>query len=71
MKRRRFPDGIAIKPDGMNDLLPCVMGTRRFTECDRNRQPVPGIQPCRISWKRQADTEDEIIGEFRPVPDDE
>lgn len=71
-KRCRHPGGAVIKPDGMNVLLPCVLEEK---EIHRNVTVI--VSQCKvcghieISWERQDDTEDEILGDLDPVPDDE
>ena len=56
------PNGITIKPDGKNELDPCVY---ELTEIHRNvTVEVSRCLVCGyvdISWKRQEDTEDEFL----------
>lgn len=56
-KKCSFPDGIAIKPDGVNELDPCV-----YEEVERYANVTVIISKCRncghieVSWMRQEDT---------------
>lgn len=60
-----FPDGITVKPDGVNELDPCI-----YEEVERYRNVTVIISRCTrcgsidISWEKQPDTE-------RVDPDDE
>lgn len=53
-----FPDGILIKPDGANELDPCV-----YEEIEKYKNVTVTISRCRnfghidVSWKRQENTE--------------
>lgn len=57
-KKCRFPDGIVIKPDGVNELDPCV-----YEEVERYRNCTVIVSRCQncghmeVSWIRQPDTE--------------
>lgn len=72
MKRCRPPGGITIKPDGINELLPCLMEDK-----DIHRNVTVTVSQClmcghiKISWERQDDTEDEIFGELGPELEDD
>ena len=56
-KKCHFPDGIVIKPDGVNELDPCV-----YEEVERYANVTVIISRCRncghieVSWMRQEDT---------------
>lgn len=58
MAKCKFPDGITVKPDGVNELDPCV-----YEEVERYRNVTVIISRCTrcghidISWERQPDTE--------------
>ena len=58
MKKCEFPDGITIKPDGENELDPCV-----YEDVERYTNVTIVISRCKkcghveISWLRQEDTE--------------
>ena len=71
-RRCQHPDGITIRPDGVNKLLPYLMEDK---EIHRNvTVTVSQCQVCgyiEISWERQDGTEDEIIGELGPEPEDD
>ena len=55
----QFPDGIVIKPDGKNELDPCVYETVSVL-----RNVTVEILKCKrcghmeIAWRRQEDTEE-------------
>lgn len=57
-----FPDGMTIKPDGINPLDPCLYET---TEIHRN--VTVEVRRCvrcgcvDIAWHRQDDTESEMV----------
>lgn len=65
MEKCKFPDGITIRPDGVNELDPCV-----YEEVERYRNVTVSVMRCKhcghveISWFRQEDieevTEDEL-----------
>lgn len=53
----KFPDGVKVKPDGENELDPCIYETRQvFTNC------IVEICNCKkcghvsVSWRRTEDT---------------
>lgn len=55
----QFPNGIIIKPDGVNELDPCIYEVEhRYTNC------IVEICKCRkcgyidVSWIKTEDTED-------------
>ena len=58
MKKCEFPDGITIKPDGENELDPCV-----YEDVEMYANVTIVISRCKkcghveISWLRQEDTE--------------
>lgn len=58
MKKCEFPDGITIKPDGENELDPCV-----YKDVEMYTNVTIVISRCKkcghveISWLRQEDTE--------------
>lgn len=70
--RCRFPNGMVIRPDGVNRLDPCTYKTKEIhtnvtvivSQCER-------CGHIDISWKRQEDTEDIIYEEVGPVPEDD
>ena len=55
-----FPEGITIKPDGINELDPCIYKT-----IERHKNVTVEVNKCikcghiEISWYRQDDTESE------------
>lgn len=57
-RRCRMPEGLTIKPDGANDLDPCVYAEKQVL-----RNVTVKVSQCihcghvSIEWKRQADTE--------------
>lgn len=71
-KRCRHQGGVTIKPDGVNELLPCPMEDKEI-----HRNVTVTVSQCsvcghiEISWERQDDTEDEILGELGPEPEDD
>lgn len=71
-RRCRFPEGVTVKPDGVNELDPC---TYQDVEIHRNVTVV--VSQCtkcghvEISWYRQEDTEDEIIARLKEPPEDD
>lgn len=64
MKKCEFPDGITIKPDGKNELDPCV-----YEDVEMYTNVTIVISRCKkcghveISWLRQEDTEQLGIGD--------
>lgn len=54
-----YGDGITIKPDGINELDPCL-----YEEIEAHRSVTVHILRCKrcgnidIEWERQEDTED-------------
>lgn len=62
MKKCSFPNGIVIKPDGVNILDPCV-----YKEIERYANVTVSVSRCKvcghteISWYRQEDTEELAI----------
>lgn len=61
MCKCRFPEGVTFRPDGVNELDPCV-----YEEVERYRNVTVVISRCTrcghidISWERQEDTEQEL-----------
>ena len=57
MCKCKFPDGIVIKPDGVNELDPCI-----YEEIERWGNVTVSVNRCKvcghvdISWIRQEDT---------------
>lgn len=68
--RCRFPQGITIKPDGVNQLDPC---TYKVKEIHTNvTVTVSQCEKCGhvdISWERQEETEDIIYEKLGPQPE--
>lgn len=70
MGKCHLPDGISIRPDGVNELDPCLYELKEI-----HRNVTVEVCQCKkcghieISWHRQEDTEDEIIEPL--APDDE
>lgn len=58
MKKCEFPEGITVKPDGENELDPCV-----YEDIEMYANVTIVISRCKkcghteISWMRQEDTE--------------
>lgn len=58
MKKCEFPDGITVKPDGVNELDPCV-----YEDVEMYTNVTIIVSRCKkcghteISWMRQEDTE--------------
>lgn len=56
-----FPDGIVIKPDGINELDPCLYET-----IETHRNVTVEVRRCKrcghidIAWIRQSNTESEV-----------
>lgn len=54
----QFPGGVVIKPDGVNELDPCI-----YEEVERYANVTVSINRCKvcghvsIEWMRQEDTE--------------
>lgn len=63
MHKCTMPDGITIKPDGFNELDPCI-----YEEIERYANVTVSISRCKncghidISWFRQEDTEELEVG---------
>ena len=59
MSKCSFPNGIVIKPDGVNELDPC-----NYEEIERYANVTVSIRRCKncghidIAWYRQDDTEE-------------
>lgn len=62
---------VSVKPDGVNELDPCVYETKEI-----HRNVTVEINQCKVCgnieivWHRQDDTEDEIIEELEEEPDE-
>ena len=58
MDKCKFPDGVTIKPDGVNDLDPCI-----YEEVEKYANVTVTVLRCarcghtEILWERQEDTE--------------
>lgn len=58
MNKCQFQDGITVRPDGVNELDPCV-----YEEVEKYKNVTVTISRCRkcghidISWERQDNTE--------------
>ena len=63
MEKCKFPHGITIKPDGENELDPCI-----YEEIEKYANVTVSVMRCRkcghieISWQRQEDTIEETLG---------
>lgn len=59
MEKCKFPDGITIKPDGVNELDPCI-----YEDIAKYKNVTITISMCKkcghieIGWERQVDTEE-------------
>lgn len=59
MKKCQFPGGLVIKPDGKNELDPCI-----YEEVERYRNVTVSVMRCKrcghveVSWTRQENTEE-------------
>lgn len=59
MEKCCFPDGMVIKPDGVNELDPCI-----YEEVERYRNVTVSVMRCKkcghveVSWTRQENTEE-------------
>lgn len=59
MEKCKFPDGITIKPDGVNELDPCI-----YEDIAKYKNVTITISRCKkcghieIGWERQDDTEE-------------
>lgn len=59
MEKCCFPGGMVIKPDGMNELDPCI-----YEEVERYRNVTVSVMRCKrcghveVSWTRQENTEE-------------
>lgn len=53
----KYPDGIMIKPDGVNELDPCLYETDRIlTNCTVIISKCTKCGNIDVSWKRTDDT---------------
>lgn len=68
--RCRFPDGMSIKPDGINHLDPCI-----YRDKEIHTNVTVTVSQCErcghvdIAWERQEDTEDIIYEPLGPQPE--
>ena len=64
MDKCRFPNGIVVKPDGINELEPC-----RYEDIEIHKNVTVIVSRCKkcghidYQWKRQPNTESIIISE--------
>lgn len=71
-KRCQFPNGVVIRPDGVNRLDPCTYKTKEI-----HTNVTVTVSQCKrcghvdISWARQEDTDDIIYEEVGPKPEDD
>ena len=71
-KKCRWPEGLTIKPDGIHPLSAHVMAAKEI-----HRNVTVEVGQCvkcghvELSWYRQEDTEDEILGKMEEEPDEE
>lgn len=57
MEECKFPDGIVIKPDGVNELDPCIYETKRvYTNCIVEISECKNCGKMNISWCRTPNT---------------
>lgn len=65
MHKCKFPDGVVIKPDGINELDPCV-----YILAEEYKNVTVQVHKCAvcgaidISWLRQDNTEEKI---YEPI----
>lgn len=65
MPKCQFPDGVTIKPDGINELDPCI-----YDLMEEHRNVTIRVYRCPkcgsidISWEKQDDTESTIFEEL-------
>ena len=65
MPKCQFPDGIVIKPDGVNELDPCMYVRKKI-----HKNVTVFIEQCsicghvHIAWKTQENTESTIFEEL-------
>jgi len=65
MDKCKFPDGMVVKPDGVNELDPCV-----YEEIESYRNVTVHIFKCKncghieIEWEKQEDTEEIDLDEL-------
>ena len=65
MHKCEFPEGMIVKPDGENELDPCIYETTQiFTNC------IVEICKCKkcgnvsVSWRKTGDTEEVHESDF-------
>lgn len=59
MKKCSYPDGITIKPDGINELDPCIYKVKqKFTNVTIEILECQNCGHVEISWFRQPNTEE-------------
>lgn len=69
MDKCKFPDGIVIKPDGVNELDPCI-----YEDIQVIHNVTVTVAKCKkcgyidIAWKRQEDSWEEDLSEFGDEP---
>ncbi len=60
----QLPDGVSIKPDGINELDPCI-----YEDIEMHTNVTVIVSRCKncgnidISWRRQEDTVDYYLTE--------
>lgn len=55
----KFPNGIVIKPDGVNELDPCVYETKKiYTNCVVEVAKCKNCGKISISWCRTSETKE-------------
>lgn len=70
-RRCRFPNGVAVKPDGIHPLDPCI-----YDDKEIHTNVTVYVGQCRecghvdIRWERQEDTEDILMEPLGPEPED-
>lgn len=63
-KKCGFPDGITIRPDGVNELSPHL-----FEDIEIHKNVTVIVSKCvrcgemEVSWIRQEDTEDNVLNQ--------
>lgn len=68
-KRCRLPAGVTIKPDGVNELDPCLYETKEI-----HRNVTVLVNQCKkcghieLQWYAQEDSEHTVYGELGPEP---
>ena len=58
-KKCQFPNGLIIKPDGENELDPCLYETKQvFTNCIVEILECKNCGNISVSWRKTGDTEE-------------